>query len=316
MYSIFAGNKLIERGAVDKSNQLFNLKITYEEAYENGLLLTFAWVKNQHCYSHTATIQRPMPDKNLTLEWSTFRDRLKPGQQEEWTLSIKDAEGNPVDAQLMATLYDKSLDQIVSHQWNLRPYLSIPLPSTSWHYPTYPEVSSSERYEWRRQDVEELLLSHFDDSLIPTPYRRRTRMFKTASLDGDHILYEEAMVMAEPVMRERVAMANAEVADEDEAQASTGSEGTEQEPQVEMRENLNETAFFYPQLTTDKDGRVALKFTLPESLTTWRFMGLAHTKDMCYGSISATTVAQKDVMIQPPSRVPWMRFVKLTCCCT
>ena len=299
VYSIFAGNKLIERGAVDKSNQLFNLKITYEEAYENGLLLTFAWVKNQHCYSHTATIQRPMPDKNLTLEWSTFRDRLKPGQQEEWTLSIKDAEGNPVDAQLMATLYDKSLDQIVSHQWNLRPYLSIPLPSTSWHYPTYPEVSSSERYEWRRQDVEELLLSHFDDSLIPTPYRRRTRMFKTASLDGDHILYEEAMVMAEPVMRERVAMANAEVADEDEAQASTGSEGTEQEPQVEMRENLNETAFFYPQLTTDKDGRVALKFTLPESLTTWRFMGLAHTKDMCYGSISATTVAQKDVMIQP-----------------
>ena len=94
VYSIFAGNKLIERGAVDKSNQLFNLKITYEEAYENGLLLTFAWVKNQHCYSHTATIQRPMPDKNLTLEWTTFRDRLKPGQQEEWTLSIKDAEGN------------------------------------------------------------------------------------------------------------------------------------------------------------------------------------------------------------------------------
>ena len=299
VYSIFAGNKLIERGAVDKSNQLFNLKITYEEAYENGLLLTFAWVKNQHCYSHTATIQRPMPDKNLTLEWTTFRDRLKPGQQEEWTLSIKDAEGNPVDAQLMATLYDKSLDQIVSHQWSLMPYLSIPLPSTSWHFPTYPEVSSSERMNWKRLDVEELLLSHFDGDLIPTPYRRHTRMFKTASRGDDRLLYDEPMVMAEPMMKERVMMANAEVAEDAEAPTSTGSEETEQEPQMEMRENLNETAFFYPQLTTDKDGHVALKFTLPESLTTWRFMGLAHTKDMCYGSISSTTVAQKDVMIQP-----------------
>jgi hypothetical protein len=299
VYSIFAGNKLIERGAVDKSNQLFNLKITYEEAYENGLLLTFAWVKNQHCYSHTATIQRPMPDKNLTLEWTTFRDRLKPGQQEEWTLSIKDAEGKAVDAQLMATLYDKSLDQIANHQWRLTPYLSIPLPSTAWHFATYPEVSSSERYDWKRLDVKELLLSHFDGDLIPTPYRHRTRMFNAARVDGDHILYDEAIPMAEPMMKERVTMAKADMTDAEEAKASIDNEETEQEPQMEMRENLNETAFFYPQLTTDKDGHVALKFTLPESLTTWRFMGLAHTKDMYYGAISATTVAQKDVMVQP-----------------
>ena len=64
-------------------------------------------------------------------------------------------------------------------------------------------------------------------------------------------------------------------------------------------ENLNETAFFYPQLTTDEQGRIAIKFTLPECLTTWRFLGVAHTKDMSYGSIEASAVAQKEVMIQP-----------------
>ena len=310
VYSIFAGNKLIERGAVDKSNQLFNLKVTYEEAYENGLLLTFAWVKNQHCYTHKAKIKRPMPDKRLKLEWTTFRDRLKPGQQEEWTLSIKDAEGNPVDAQLMATLYDKSLDQIVSHQWDLVPYLSLPLPSTSWHFPIYSEVSSYERMDWKRTDVEELLFSHFDEDVIPSPYRRhRTRSYMNFA-KGDRMLYDEAIPMAEPIMKERMVMAavDEEAVAQDAKQTTNGADGAddEQEPQMEMRENLNETAFFYPQLTTDKDGRVALKFTLPESLTTWRLMGLAHTKDMYYGSISATAVAQKDVMIQP--NIP--RFVR------
>jgi hypothetical protein len=294
VYSIFAGKKLIERGAVDRSNQLFNLNVTYEEEYDNGLLLTFAWVKNQHCYTHTATIQRPLPDKKLKLEWTTFRDRLKPGQQEEWTLSIKDADGKPMDAQLMATLYDKSLDQIVSHQWSLVPYLSLPLPSTVWQYPDYSKVNSYETKDWTHLEVEELLFSKFDESVIPSPYRRHnTRLFKSG---GDRMLMDEA-VMAEPVMREK--MVNAAMVDAEEAKATTEEAETGEEQQMEMRENLNETAFFYPQLTTDKDGRVALKFTLPESLTTWRFMGLAHTKDMYYGSIESLTVAQKDVMIQP-----------------
>ena len=305
VYSVFAGKKLIERGAVEKSNQLFNLKVTYEEEYGNGVLLTFAWVKNQQCYTHTAKIQRPMPDKKLKLEWTTFRDRLKPGQQEEWILSVKDADGKPVDAQLMATLYDKSLDQIISHQWGLTPYLSIPLPSTVWHYPTYNKVSDYESLDWKRLDVEDLLFSEFDHDVIPSPYshrRYRTRGLKGhARGDEDYMLMDAGMPAPEPmIMYEKKAMSNT-VRDEEvlNAKETVEASDTEQEPQMEMRENLNETAFFYPQLTTDKDGHVALKFTLPESLTTWRLMGLAHTKDMYYGSIEATAVAQKDVMIQP-----------------
>ena len=301
VYSIYAGEKLIERGAFDRSNQLLTFKITYEEAYENGLLITYAWVKNQHCYTHTATIRRPLPDKKLQLEWSTFRDRLKPGQQEEWTLSVKDADGNPVDAQFMATLYDKSLDQIVGHQWRLTPYLNLPLPSTGWHYPTYSEVGNSERKDWDRLEVNDLKFSRFDEEVFPSTYRRRTRAYKTSARGGAHMLEDGFIPEPEPeIMYEKVVMANAVMVEESaDAKADTGEAEHEQEPQMEMRENLNETAFFYPQLTTDKEGRVAIKFTLPESLTTWRLMGLAHTKDMYYGFIESTTVAQKDVMVQP-----------------
>ena len=105
--------------------------ISWDE-YENGLLLTYAWVKDGRCYTHSTTIQRPLPNKKLQLEWATFRDRLTPGQKEEWTLTIKDADGKPVDANLMSTLYDQSLDQIAKHQWPFRPYIWVPLPSVNW----------------------------------------------------------------------------------------------------------------------------------------------------------------------------------------
>ena len=291
VYSIYAGNQLIERGAVDRSNRLFNLKATYEESYKNGLLLNFAWVKNQHCYTHRAEIRRPLPDKRLNLQWTTFRDRLKPGQQEEWTLSVSDAAGKPVDAQLMAALYDKSLDQIAAHKWELNPYLDVPLPSTEWQAPSYDRVTDYSRLSLDPLDYPKLVFSKLDDTVIPSPYYSRLR-----TRGGMDIVYESPMMPApEPMMRE-MKMKNANVAadEADEAKA----EPAEAE-QIEMRENLNETAFFYPQLTTDDKGRVAIKFTLPESLTTWRFLGVAHTKDMYYGTIEASAVAQKEVMVQP-----------------
>ena len=301
VYSVFAGTQIIEQGAVDRTNRLFNLKITYEEAYGDGLLLTFAWVKNGKCHTHSAQIKRPLPDKRLRLEWSTFRDRLQPGQQEEWTLTVKDSEGRPVDAQLMATLYDKSLDQLKEHQWSLVPYLWLSLSSVSWSYATYYRMHDSGSLSRNSLTVKDLQFSTFDKSVFPSYYNRSFHRFGRGavmkSFDGGDVMYE--MALPEPMMKTNMAREEASEAD---ASADTEAKAQEEDPQteqVQLRENLNETAFFYPQLTTDKDGRVALKFTLPESLTTWHFLGLAHTKDMYYGSIEGETVARKDVMIQP-----------------
>ena len=306
VYSIFSGRKVIKRGAVDRNNQLLNMKLAYGEMYENGLLVTFAWVKNGKCYTHSAQIHRPLPDKNLTLAWTTFRDRLKPGQQEEWTLTVKDCNGKPVDAQLMATLYDKSLDMLQAHSWSLVPYIDLPLPSNRWVYPNHPKVSNMASHHWSSSDVKELVFSHFDPSVFPSLYYHRFRRFSRGAVlsrgmarvanDEDGMVYEDAMVAMEP------AMAYAKSAEPMEVEAEESVAVAQPEPeteQVQVRENLNETAFFYPQLTMDAEGHVALKFTLPESLTTWRLMALAHTRDMFVGSIVGEAVAQKDVMIQP-----------------
>ena len=314
VYSIFSGKKVIKRGTADISNQLMNLKLTYDEAYENGLLLTFAWVKNGKCYTHSAQIHRPLPNKNLTLAWSTFRDRLKPGQQEEWTLTVKDCNGKPVDAQLMATLYDKSLDMLQSHSWSLVPYIDLPLPANRWAYPSRSKVSNMASHPWSSLSVKELVFSHFDSSVFPGFYYNRFRRFSRGAMlsrgmsrvanGEDGMVYEEAMVAMEPQMA--YAKSAEEAGEVLKAKEVVGAETEDdatviqpQTEQVQVRENLNETAFFYPQLMTDAEGRVALKFTLPESLTTWRLMGLAHTRDMYVGQIVGEAVAQKDVMIQP-----------------
>lgn len=305
VYGIFAGNKIIEQGAVDRSNQLFNLKLTYEEAYGDGLQLTFAWVKNGKCYTHSAEIKRPMPDKQLQLQWTTFRDRLTPGQQEEWTLTVKDGNGKPVAAQLMATLYDMSLDQIQKHQWSLFPYMWLSIPRTSWHHAIYYKVREFGSLNRQPLSLHDLSFSTFDKSVYPSVYYRHFRRFSRSGVYADigvlgNAAEPETMMMAKAAPTAYGVLEDAEDADILKAKEVIEVDDPQPEQeQVQVRENLNETAFFYPQLTTDKDGCVALKFTLPESLTTWHFLGLAHTKDMYYGLIEGEAIAQKDVMIQP-----------------
>ena len=307
VYSIYSGDNLIETGAIDRTNELLNRKISYKESYGNGVVMSFAWVKNGKCYTHTAEIQRPLPDKKLDLQWTTFRDRLTPGQQEEWTLTVN-KDGKPVDAILMATMFDKSLDQLQRHSWTFTPYVHLSLPSVEWNYLERNSMSLFLRQNWDRLTEKELLPSKFDDSVFPTWYS-----FHRSQRMGGKLMYKTAEVFESRATGARPMLADAavnEAADAfDEAPVVVGygikkKEADEEEtqdtaPQVQVRENLNETAFFYPQLTTDSLGNVALRFTLPESLTTWRFLGMAHTKDLCYGMLESEAIAQKDVMVQP-----------------
>ena len=318
VYSIFSGKKLIEQGSVERSNQLINRRFFYKDEYENGLLLTYAWVKNGKCYTHIAQIQRPMPDKKLKLEWATFRDRLTPGQKEEWTLTIKDADGKPVDANLMVTLYDQSLNQIYPHKWSFSPYLWIPLPHTYWQRVAASRFSRFGSAEWKALDFGDINFSHFDHDVYPQYFRRYSFRGSKMKLGARNMDLEDGMVMMESVpamaaapmakmaVTNDVALGDGDEAEEAPATGAVDTADAKQTEEVQMRENLNETAFFYPQLTTDMNGRVAIKFTLPESLTTWQLLGFAHTRELYYGNIEAEAVAKKDVMIQP--NVP--RFVR------
>ena len=308
VYSIIAGDKVVESGAVDRSNELLNLKFNYKEEYGNGLLLTFAWMKQGHFYCHTATLTRPLPDKHLKLEWQTFRDKLLPGTKEEWSVKIVKPDGTPAEAQLAAVLYDKSLDQLSQHSWSFWPIVSLPMPSTQWYTAAWGMLRMSSYFSKSSLRVPELRFSHFDKSAFPSYWDSsyRTAALRAVQLRGTGApqALEEAMMLPEPeptmMMKANEAAVESEVYDDASSPTADMDSTTGEEAQpVQMRENLQETAFFYPQLTTDQEGCVTMKFTLPESLTTWRFMGLAHTTDLFYGMLEGEAVAKKDLMIQP-----------------
>ena len=324
VYSIFADDRMLESGAVKRNSELINRKFTYKEDYGNGLLITYAWVKNGKTHVHQTTITRPLPDKQLKLTWETFRNRLTPGQQEEWRLKITKPDGTPADASLMAVLYDKSLDHLYPHQWNFAPTTPLPMPSVSWMYRQPNGFHGYGAQSFKHLSVTDFNYSHFDGSIYPY-YNyfagRRHAMLLTKAAPTMAAVAESAASNDEAVLFDMADVA-ASKASMNGANASLRAKGAtvqaeeaqienvmnnEPKQQVQLRENLQETAFCYPAIETDTNGQVTLKFTLPESLTTWRFMGISNTTDMLYGSIESEAVAQKDIMVQP--NVP--RFIRI-----
>ena len=307
VYGIYADNKLIESGAVKKNAALENRQFTYQEKYGNGLLLTYAWVKDGKSHIHHSFIRRPMPDKKLKMTWETFRNRLTPGQQEEWSLKIQQPDGTTADASLMAVLYDKSLDAIYPHQWSFAPANVLSIPTTGWQWASWGALVGSGAADYNVLDVPTFDFSRFDEDVYP--YNRRSMMIGAArpmmmvKNVGSSVMMAEkkvASVESGAVAKQLSRAAAAESPEQDAAAENSGQE-------TSLRENLNETAFCYPAVEADENGRYVLKFTLPESLTTWRFMGVSHTVDMLYGSIEGEAVAKKDVMVQP--NMP--RFVRV-----
>ena len=321
VYTILSGDRLIESGSVDLTNELLNRKFTYKEDYDNGILISFAWVKEGKSYVHDISIERPKPDMNLKLQWQTFRNRLEPGQNEEWTLTILGPDGKPVKAQLLATLYDKSLDKSASHEWSMSVNRRLPLPQTSWFF--YDCRFETPNASWTESllKVRQLTFNRFDHSIYPdaSSFRRGVYMTRNTRLMGSlasrasEISYGtqtpapkkfEGMAMAtvDESLQGRIAGMDILETKETVADNLVGMNVSDKQngiEQMQMRENLQETAFFYPQLLADSEGRVSMKFTLPECLTTWHFMGLAHTQDMKTGILTDDAVARKEVMIIP-----------------
>ncbi|MBR1548156.1 MAG: alpha-2-macroglobulin, partial [Prevotella sp.] len=319
VYAVFAGDKVIDSGRADRKNgELLVRKLSYKEEYGNGVLAVFSWVRDGKAHAYETHISRPVPNRNLRLTWETFRDRLTPGQQEEWTLRVQKPDGSPADASLMAVLYDKSLDQIYPHQWHFSPSSYLSLPSSSWTSPYWGGISAYGAKDYKSLPAQSLRFSSFDHSVYPVYFAApmamggiyaTKRMMKSNVMAIGAAPEMAAVDYAEAKMTNSV-MASADVADavaEDEMSSLADDASVQQEDAVQVRENLSETAFCYPALQTDSLGRVVLRFTLPESLTTWRFMGISNTTDMLCGMIDGEAVASKEVMVQP--NVP--RFIRM-----
>ena len=319
VYSIIAGNKLLEKGAWELGDSIVTLPFTYKEEYASGIVLNYSFVKQGKCYTRMMSIARPLPEKKLNIAWKTFRNRLTPGQKEEWTLRITTPDGKPAKAQLMSVLYDKSLDQIAPHSWNLSLGFYQSLPNCYWkHNLTFRSFYLNGVYPTKYYDEKQLDVDQFDGKYFSYyAYMQAVELSKLERSSGgtvesvrikkDELVREEAKVIrirGSKMTRVGAAAPSANkvfdvVEEMPQFVGGSGSDAGQFLDKVQVRENMNETAFFYPALESDNNGNVAIRFTLPESVTTWKFMGLAHDKEMRNGLLVDEAVAQKTVMVQP-----------------
>lgn len=325
LYTIVSGDRLLESGTCDVSDSIVTTPYTYKEDYGNGIVLNYAWVKSGTLYTHQFRIEKPLPDKKFVTSWTTFRDKLTPGQKEEWTLRIcrKDSvSGNllPAVAQTLAVMYDKSLDQIREHTWSFSCPIYNYLPYTSWRSTASRYFGASGSASVKRYDTKPFSFSTFSidsgswynaiphDEIIYVAEAAPMRRMATLRRDSEVVAmasmkqYDstaESNELSETVTIRGYA-SNENSSDEEESaeQAAANS--------VSVRENLQETAFCLPTLLSDNDGNVNIRFTLPESLTTWAFKAFTHDKDMNYALTEATATASKNIMVMP--NVP--RFVR------
>ena len=278
------------------------LTFSYPQALDYGDVMeaVFYFVKDGSMYKHRQTLKAGRPSKQLRMEWTSFRDGLQPGTEETWKLRVVTTDGRPASAQVMATLYDASLEGKFPHQWSV-PYKYC----GSWVYYSFNDYdgnyfSLDTRKKVEIPTVKNLCFDTFGANFLN---------WRKAMEDVQGITKRESQIYncLEESPRPAPLMRSARVEDGSFMPSEGQGKDEDDEMRIPIRRNLNQTAFFYPRLMADENGEVTIRFTLPESLTTWKFMALAHTEDMMTGTFTDEAVASKDVM----ARLDLPRFVRM-----
>lgn len=412
-YTVYTADGIIDRGQLLLSDSIIRQDFTYKEAYGDGITILYSWYKDGKLHNENTHITCPKPDKQLVAQWTTFRDKVVPGNEETWLLRLTHPDGRPADARMIASLYDHSLDELSRHDWSWNTQLVRRKASVRLSGPRS-SIYTTDIAQVKHRRVDDLHMSWLNFGLgaqgktVPVSGRVTdgegepligvsvmvdgSRTATVTDLDGRYSLMAPAgerltfAYVGYGTKRLHVIANTLNVTLEEDDQAldevvvvgygvskmterkhtssvmvrgtsSTGSlmyvvDGVliEGEPDIDasnivdmtvlkgdeasriygaqaangvvvittnqhvqttspaaqttplsiaMRENLSETAFFYPSLRTDADGQISIAFTLPESITSWQFLGSAHTREMDHTIVKATTTAKKDLMVQP-----------------
>ncbi|MCF0184422.1 MAG: hypothetical protein HUK01_08835 [Bacteroidaceae bacterium] len=268
----------------------------------DGVSVSLAFMKDERVYSQSYVLHRPLPDNCLRWTWESFRDHVKPGGEEEWTGRLLTPDGRAAKANAIFSIYDASLDAFVRHTMTLNLWRGHNVFSAT--YANMFSATMHQRYIYSQiiKELREPYVGYHSfsdrfrlDNVIGgmgmySGYARPT-MLKEMVANVRVRGAAKAMAVEESVMADYAA---SNEAGEAESQADGSTE--EEKEAVPMRENFSETALFVPTLRTDKDGRITMRFTLPDAVTTWRVLGVAHTEDMMIANIEAEAVAQKPLM--------------------
>lgn len=297
LYELYQSDKLLERKwmVLNAENKLFT--IPYKNEYKNGVSLLLTYVKNEKFYSHSISFTPESENKALEVKLDVFRDKVRPGSREEWRIAVKDASGNPVAAEVLASMYDFSLDQIyAAAPWGLR--TAVPKtyvqPARYQQDATFATQSLFKNFKNRYENIKSFdfdRLNWFDFSFYYSGRMlMRSATYNTMTGYG---------APAPKVMRESMDLAQEESLYEFEDDALNPSSDSSQTTDSQIRRNFNETAFFFPQLRTNENGETLIAFTVPDTNTKWRFRVLAHDKTLNNGQVEAFTVSQKELMVTP-----------------
>lgn len=305
MMNVFSGDKLLESKTMNLSDTIIRFEYPYLERYGDGAFVNFCLVRNGQVYQQQVSLEKRLPDKTLTMKWDVFRDKLRPGQKEEWKLTIQTPQGKAADAEMLATMYDASLDKIWNRPQNFLLSYNRILPFFYW----MSAYSGDNRidYLWESTYLKcpSLEYDHFvTQSMVSTLMGIVGGVMRTGSA-ANYMIRGMSRSSGAMEMKYAPVSTSADAADTAEMSAETGEQLSE--APADLRTNLAETAFFYPQLRTNQNGEISFAFTMPESLTRWNFRGFSHTKGMLTGTLDGEATTSKEFMLTP--NLP--RFVRV-----
>ncbi len=330
LYEFEAQGKTVETKTMAASMKANEINI--DESHRGNVAFHTSFIKHNRFYSHNNVVTVPYTNKELDFEFATFRNKLLPGQEEEWKLILKDKKGEKAAAEMVASMYDASLDAFKPNNWYFNVFESY-YAHFNWSSTSGRQTNSTEFYNIK-QDYHQLPYRYYDQlnyfGLGFYSRYYRNGYYKNAESEGDgNAAYAPMMDEVSEVSGKAdkfAALEKSTVTKEESkkggkdgdnrnedittvtAGLATGENGNTRGPgaakggelgDVKARSNFNETAFFYPTLQTNEKGEVIIKFTVPESLTKWKFMGLAHTKDLKFGQFEKEVITQKELMVQP-----------------
>jgi hypothetical protein len=300
---------------IKNSKNIKPFPILIKESDRGGIGASFTFLMENRGYSDYQSIYVPWTNKDLKIEYQTFRNKLLPGQDEEWRIKISGNKKEKVAAEVAAAMYDASLDAFVENSWYLDLFpnrspnhicdfsnnfstVSGSLAAMDWQ-PVFPNVYR----QYPFLDIDMVSNSPYYGYYERANQPLMARSSVVSSVD-DSVLMEEVEEVAEYKDADGEAEKQKTVILDKKEESSSiatipASAKQEDFSNVKVRTNLNETVFFYPELKTDENGDVIISFKMNEALTRWKLLIMAHTKDLEIGFSTNSTVTQKDLMVQP-----------------
>jgi uncharacterized protein YfaS (alpha-2-macroglobulin family) len=323
IYELVQDGRVLKREILTLNKSQQRIQVPLKEEYRGNIGIHMAFIKANRVYTQALTIEVPYSNKELDISFETFRNKLLPGEKDQWKMKISGYKGDKVLSEMVATLYDASLDAFKPHAWNFNPYRYY-YQSSLWDSGNSGfGVSQFNNYAINWNQVAAMYYrqySHLNwfgysfyssfrnyyafDTRRERSLPAKSMMKKSKDAPSPSLSMDEGAEMEESAAP--IALASSEVDDsvkgqvqEKKPSGGSGKEDKKDSGEVQVRKNMQETAFFYPVLQTDEKGNVIISFTIPEALTKWKMLGFAHSQDLRIGSVTNELVTQKELMVVP-----------------